>query len=522
MALSKEEFDKLKYRLGGSPAGSIAPTADQSMEAPASPGFFDRVGADFKENTRKLSESAASTRKDIADAGGGLGANILGIAQQTGNTAGAVAKGAFDVAKEGVVSAINTINQDQGQTLAAAGDSFKKAKNIFGQTNEETLSRIGQIAKTATDNIPDMPENVRQSFENLMSTLALTGAGKAANAPLEGVIAGTVSKAKGAATAAKDTVAGLEQTVKRTTAAIAEKAKSPLPSVPEAAGQIVQGKTKDIVPALKSIASVDVADVKTFKDLASKFDDKIGELAAKVDSDLGLDTTRKSLSDLVVNAKTASGKAVVMNPVDDALKQLDELYTTTGDKVSAANIKEIMAAAKADGLTSLEVNDIARKYGREFGTKAFGKTGEPLTSVNAQLYENTRKGLKSVARSGIKGSEAKAADELMSSIYNTQNLVKKNVEAVNRLKQRIQERGILEKAGHMASKYADILTGGSIRGLIGGLLPRGAGYKVMNALDLEEALSKNLQIIKKAAGSGSEKEILDALKSLVGGAGKKP
>jgi hypothetical protein len=44
------------------------------------------------------------------------------------------------------------------------------------------------------------------------------------------------------------------------------------------------------------------------------------------------------------------------------------------------------------------------------------------------MYENTRKALKSVARSGIKGDAAKLADEAMSNLYNTQRLIKKNIE----------------------------------------------------------------------------------------------
>jgi hypothetical protein len=130
------------------------------------------------------------------------------------------------------------------------------------------------------------------------------------------------------------------------------------------------------------------------------------------------------------------------------------------------------------------------------------------------MFENTRTALKDIARSGITGPEAQAADQLMSSLYNTQTLVKSNIEAVNRLTQKIAERGLLEKVGNAASKYLDILTGGSIRGLIGGLLPRGAGYKVMNALDLEQNLQRNLEIIKNAISSNSDAEIIKLIGKL--------
>jgi hypothetical protein len=84
----------------------------------------------------------------------------------------------------------------------------------------------------------------------------------------------------------------------------------------------------------------------------------------------------------------------------------------------------------------------------------------------------------------------------------------------SKIKQKINERGLFEKIGHTVSKYGDILTGGSVRGLIGGLLPRGAGYKVMNALDIEEVLQRNLKVINEAIKSGSDSKIVDILKGL--------
>jgi len=49
-----------------------------------------------------------------------------------------------------------------------------------------------------------------------------------------------------------------------------------------------------------------------------------------------------------------------------------------------------------------------------------------------------------------------------------------------------------------------------------GILPRGAGYKTMNALDLEQRLSSNLEIIKRAQGAKTPAEmekILGEIKS---------
>jgi hypothetical protein len=163
-------------------------------------------------------------------------------------------------------------------------------------------------------------------------------------------------------------------------------------------------------------------------------------------------------------------------------------------------------------LTRKEVNDISRVYGQEFGSKAFGKTGEPLTSTNAQAFETTRSGLKGVARQGLGGPEAQAIDGKLSALYDTRKLVDRNAEAVTKLQRRIQERGLVEKAGYYVAKYADVLTGGTIRGFVGGVLPRGAGYKTMNALDIEAALRDNLDVIEKALAEKTDEGFLAILK----------
>jgi len=281
----------------------------------------------------------------------------------------------------------------------------------------------------------------------------------------------------------------------------------------EATGQILQGKPKDIKEGVRALSAIDIKGIDTFGDLKSRLRDKISKLSRQVDNDLGTDATKRKLKDLGSVITGESGN-ISVNPVETALKQLDELYSKTGDSKKLIKIRDTISKAQNEGLTNLEINNLARKYGSEFGSKAFGKNGDPLTSVNAKLFENTRTDIKEVARSGIKGKEAQIADQTTSSLINTEKLIQKNLEAVNKLQQKIQQRGLLEKIGHNLTKYADVLTGGSIRGLVGGLLPRGVGNKTLNALDIEEVLAKNLQLIKEAINSGNEKEIIDILKKI--------
>lgn len=303
----------------------------------------------------------------------------------------------------------------------------------------------------------------------------------------------------------------------RMTSALKERATGivvPRKGAEEVMGEILQGKTKDVAKGLKALRQVDINDVKTYADLDTKIKDSITKLSQQVDAELGKDVTATPLKNLTSKVTSKGGKTVSTNYVDSAMKQLDELYTTTGDIASKADLDTLIAKATSQGLTKLEINDLSRIYNQEFGQKAFSKLGDPLTSVNAQMYENVRKGLKLKAREGMGGTTAKALDSDISALYNTQKLVQKNVEKVNQLQQRIQDRGLLEKAGNAISKTIDIASGGTIRGLVGGLLPRGAGYKVMNALDLEERLAKNLKVVEAALNNGSDDALIKAMKEV--------
>jgi uncharacterized protein YunC (DUF1805 family) len=373
---------------------------------------------------------------------------------------------------------------------------------------------VSNAFKTLTDFIgsnPDLQDFVIKNPKLVQAIEESAGTLSAA-----GEISGNILGASGTA-GATSVVANQLKNVPRGTQGIITRSKNiitPEPKPVEAVGEVLQGKTTDIKPAVRALDAVDIEGVKTFQQLKEKMDASIKTLSEQVDDELAKDTSVTPLDALITTSKTKGGSAVERNFVADALSHLSELYGKTADDLSLAEITELTAKAMKTGLTKQEINDISRIYGQEFGRKAFSKMGDPLTSVNAQMFENIRTGLKDVARSGIGGDAAKAADATISSLYNTRTLIEKNVEAVQKLQQRISERGLLEKAGHAISKYADILTGGSIRGLIGGLLPRGAGYKVLNALDLEERLQKNLEIIKKAIETKSDSEVIKLLEEL--------
>lgn len=429
-----------------------------------------------------------------------------------------------------IMSAIQGTNQFAGQSpltrgIAATKEAFltvpEGAVAMAPEPVREGVKKVGDVVgtgfKALTDMISDNPQLQKWTQEHPEATAKLIEVSQGVSDL--GAIGGTILGAQGAVSGinvASQSARATGNLLSKTPSVIKSKVSAPVKTATGAVGEVLQGKADDVSLGTKAFKEIDTTGVKTYADLGTKIDDSIGRLSDVVDNELMKDTTRTPLGQLTTTLKTKSGNTVSTNYVDTALKQMKELYEATGDVKKAADIDELITTATKDGLTRQEINDISRVYNVEFGSKAFSKLGEPLTSVNAQLYETIRKGLKGKARDGIGGAEAKAADEAISALYNTKTLVDKNIEAVNKLKQKIADRGMLEKAGFLVSKYADILTGGSIRGFVGGILPRGAGYKTLNALDLEERLQKNLEIIKKAESATSESEMTKILSELEG------
>lgn len=511
----------------------------QNYEPKKEPIGYSDTGEDIKQTGKGIVNLAKEKIGNIKESVGAFKAGEQTFAETAGQAVGQVAGGVSGVAGEVVKGVVKTALPQEAETavkdvvkqgvegvikltnkyedLKQSNPALAGAINFaLGNTPETALSIGDLIAgyQEIKDTNPRLARNIDAALgvaELGIDIATLGGAKVATTAGKELVTEGAEIAAKQVAKVAKTAGTEAANLAKKGASIAQKKLGTPEPTLEGAVGQVIQGKSTDIAKAQKAIQSVDTKGVKTYKDLAGKLEDKKKDLINIVDSELSKDTTIYPLEQLATKATTKSGKEVATNYVEKSLKDLKEFYEVTGDNVKASEIDDLITKGS---FTRKEVNDIARTYGEEFGSKAFGKTGEPLTSVNAQAFENTRKGLKNVARQGIGGKEAQLADESLSAIYNTEKLVKRNIEAVQKLQQRINERGLLEKAGHLVAKYGDILTGGTIRGLVGGLLPRGAGYKVLNALDLEEQLSKNLDIINRAITSKSDDALVKAVKSL--------
>lgn len=456
-------------------------------------GYLSRVGSAVKEQATGAYEDWQTQADRIR--------SIESNKKQTlGSTITTGLKEGFEFARSGLrtagraaVAAFTPITEAPKikEGLEWTGEKITNSETIGNISDKLTQSKLGTWAYKHPEALRDL--------QDIIDITALAGL----EAPIRKVISNV-------GTGLKEGIPRVESAIKtgitelpETARGVADTVKNVLgkpQTAQKALGEVLQGGTKDLGAGLRAISEIDTVGVKTFEEFAKRIATRIPELAKVVDDALD-NVVKIPLKELATRATSSAGKEVSTNFVERATSHLKELYTKTGDILKAQNMDEFIKRMTTEGITRQEVNMLAREYGEVFGQKAFSKTGEALTSVNARLFEGTRSGLKSVARQGLGGDVAKSADKALSDLYRVQRLINKNMEGVNKITQRIQNRGLLEKLGHGAAKALDVMTGGGIRGIVGGFLPRGVGYKTMNMLDIEAALEKNLQIINKALQS---------------------
>lgn len=279
-------------------------------------------------------------------------------------------------------------------------------------------------------------------------------------------------------------------------------------------GEITQAKNaRDLARSQKALTELDTTGVETYTDLLARIKTGVKDLSQKVDDVMAKDTTTYKPQDLTIVARTEGGKIVKTDYVSRALRHLEEIYSKSGDDLLAANIREAITKYVKQGLTKLDINDLARVYGMD-APKGFSKMGDALTSFNAKASENIRSGLKEVARSGMDDT-AKNLDAQITNLKTLEGYTLKMEEAVQGLTNKIEQRGLLEQAGRLLGNVADLTTGGFVKSFFSKfLVPSNVGQKVMNSLDLESRLAKNLQLIKQAE-SGTDKQLLEIVKELV-------
>lgn len=339
----------------------------------------------------------------------------------SGNTGNMISK-SFDLAGDvagGVLSPINSvIGGAIGALGKAIGNTASTDPNSLDQRTANFVMNLvdkgGSDFQALQDKHPWLKEivNKAQDLVNI-GGVALLGAAPeskfnpnisdVASGIKNGVgdIAGGVSDA---ASTVKNKVTGAASSVKE--------ALSPTLTPEEQVGKIIQGKTSDIPAAQRTFKTLS-ADVNPAKlssaELSDAIQSKIHSNMSTVDTHYANDNTLHPMSDF--EQTVGQGKSEVkVNPVQDSIDNLKAHYAATKDAQGLSSIKALEEKANTEGLSSKELNDLAKEQGKEIDS--YKANGDLASSVKAQAAENTRAGVKAVARNTLAQTNPEGAAEV--------------------------------------------------------------------------------------------------------------
>ena len=320
-----------------------------------------------------------------------LGTDLMNPAKTVGTQFKEIgqAEGAVETAAQAAQTPLRVVGQAAGAVgdvigagiNAATGGGLDKLGEYISTT--ETGKQLGASLLKLQQEQPELAQGLGDLFNIATVGVGGTAAKPVAKAVGTGLKEGAEATATGAVKAGRFLKEGI----------------SPTPTLGKALEESVVAKTAQEIPAFqKAISAIDTTDVKTFADLNKKFQEAIPTISKQVDDELLKDTNVYRIEDLLIPQVTKAGKEIKTDYITRALSGLDDLYTKLGDDVAKADVQDLMTKAQTQGLTRLEVNNLARQYNSEYGSKAFTATGDIKQGFNAEVYESTRKGLKDIAR----------------------------------------------------------------------------------------------------------------------------
>ena len=280
------------------------------------------------------------------------------------------------------------------------------------------------------------------------------------------------------------------------------------------AGEITNAKPGQISKAVNALGQIDKTNLKTFSDYKTAFDEGIKTNLKTVDTKL--ETVPGTFKPEIITKEVQSGgKVIKTDYVQKMLDGLEEMYNKGVLPNDEARILDIKTKYQEEGLTAKEINNITREYGTEFSSRAFNKTtGEPLTSVSAQAFENIRSGGKDIVRSFLPNdAELISLDKTTGDMITTKKLIEKQETKVQQIENKLRKAGVLQKLGGKLFDAADIASGHVLKGLIRRILGKKGEGETMSALDIQNRLEKTGPLFDKLLAMKPE----DAVKVLESG-----
>lgn len=283
---------------------------------------------------------------------------------------------------------------------------------------------------------------------------------------------------------------------------------------------------RDAETTARALREVDLDGVQTNAELVTRLDEQIGTIAKKMDEVLETDPTRRKL-DQLTSTIDVNGQKVTNNYVTDALDQLEKEYTKTANLRKLAEVRQIRDKAIREGLTTKEVNDLARRHASDLN--AFSPlSGELSSGLAKQTAENTRQGLKTTARTNFGNEISKEADRAIADLSRLKSIAQGRAQAVERAKAMIVKPSMSQRVGGLLEQALNIATLGTSRGIFHALANstlKGAArtQNKLSAIELEQMMAKDIKLIQEAAADGaSEETIIRKLEEFIRNNGEKP
>jgi hypothetical protein len=410
-----------------------------------------------------------------------------------------------------------------GQALAGGIQSIPGISQFYDKMSTAKGQENLQSNREAFHTFVDGLERQYGSWENIKRSIAEDPAGTAlvVRGTMEGAagiskLAGADELAGGIRNVAKNVVpiekvAGLVSKTPKMVGGVVSKIGGETPTSAEVAGRITQAKPEQITTAQRALKGIDTAGVKTFKDLSGKFNETIKSNLATVDESFAKNPKAYSVNELT--QKTPTGKFGLNYP-KQAISDLKDLYTETKDIANKERITTLETKMKTEGLTAQEVNNLAKEYGGKYN--AFKANNQIKAGKVAAGAENVRSGLKTTARSLLPDETAKTLDKQTSDMIQTKEMIDAMDKKVAMLKNKLVKPGLIQKVGGFAGRTIDVITGGFLKGLwkqfSGQGIPEG---KILNPLELQDALSKNLKLLDKLNAMKPEDALTEISKSKI-------
>ena len=424
-------------------------------DATSKPSVISQVGNIGNEMTKTYETAGKDTITNVKTAlgksqtedQGSFGKNFLADLTKrlsaTGHIAGDIAGTAFAPVLH-VVSALipPEIKKDSEEAVNWVADKL---------TNNPAILGIANHINSTFDANPDLKKSLTSDLPN---SLALLGGSKVNELNPKVDMSGVTTDLKNLKTNITEAPAKIKSSVGDTTKGVLDKIKesiSPTLTPDEQIGKIIQGKTTDIPAAQRTFKTLspDVNPAKMSpEDLSNTIQGKIKSNLDTVDSHFTNDTTTHPMKDF--EQTTGKGtSAVKTNYVQQSIDQLKDFYTKTNDAQGLSDIKGLEEKANTEGLSSKELNDLAKEHGSTI--KAFNANGEAASGLTKQAAENTRAGVKTTARDMLGKTDTKGATEVTrldketSDAIHTKDLLDKQVETEARGVQKKGKPNAVEK-----------------------------------------------------------------------------